>query len=127
MSSIKLSRRSVLGTLAYGIGASRFSPGSISGIIGSRSSGWSKEWDAALLSAEMVALGKSYDPSVQLINTYRGPESNYQSKIRNKMGRSTRASPQYASLLLWQDDTASVDRAVAIINRVVSLQVMNSA
>jgi hypothetical protein len=127
MSSIKLSRRSVLGTLAYGIGASKFSLGSISGIIDSRSSGWSKEWDAALLSAEMVALGKSYDPSVQLINIYRGPEYNYQTKIRNKTVHSTRDSLEYASLLLYQDNSALVDRAVAIINRVLSLQVMNSA
>jgi hypothetical protein len=127
MSSIKLSRRSVLGTLAYGIGTSSFSLGSISGIIDSQSSGWTKEWDAALLSAEILALGRSYDPSVQLINVYRGPEYNYQSKIRNKTVHSTRDSLEYASLLLYQDDTALVDRAIAIINRVLSLQVMNSA
>src|SRR5258708_15142564 len=127
MSSIKLSRRSVLGTLAYGIGASKFSLGSISGIVDRRSSGWSKEWDAALLSAEMVGIGKSYDPSVQLINIYRGAEYNYQTKIRNKTVHSTRDSLEYASLLLYQDNSALVDRAVAIINRVLSLQVMNSA
>src|ERR1700727_1578443 len=110
MSSIKLSRRSVLGTLAYGIGASSFSLGGISGIIDGRSSGWTKEWDAALLGAEILALGLSYDPSVQLINVYRGPEYNYQSKIRNKTVHSTRDSLEYASLLCNKDDIVLVDR-----------------
>ena len=127
MSPIKPSRRSILGTLAYGIAACKFSLGSISGVIDSRSSGWTKEWDAALLNAEIIALDRSYDPTVQLINVYRGPEYNYQSKIRNKTVHSTRDSLEYASLLLYQDDTTLVDRAVAIINRVLSLQVMNSA
>jgi hypothetical protein len=127
MSSIKLSRRSVLGTLAYGIGASRLSLCRISGVIDSRSSGWTKEWDAALLSSEILAQGRSYDPSVQLVSIYRGPEYSYQSNIRDKKVHPTRDSLEYASLLLYLDDTASVERAVAVINRVLSLQVRNPA
>ena len=127
MSSTKLSRRSVLGALAYGIGAGRLSLGSVFGVADSRSSGWTKEWDTALLSSEILAQGRSYDPSVQLVSVYRGPEYSYQSNIRGKTVHPTRESLQYASLLLYQDDTASMDRAVAIIDRVLSLQVRNPA
>ena len=127
MSSTKLSRRSVLSTLAYGIGASRFLLGGISSAIDSHSSSWTKEWDAALLSSQILAQDRSYDPSVQLVNVYRGPEYSYQSNIRGKTVHPTRESLEYASLLLYQDDTASAERAVAVISRVLSLQVRNPA
>jgi len=127
MSSIKLSRRRLLGTLAYTIGASRLSLGSISGVGDSHPGGWTKEWDAALLNAEILAHERSYDPSVHLVSVYRGPEYSYQSSIRSKTVHPTRDSLVYASLLLYREDTTSVDRAVAVINRVLSLQVRNPA
>jgi hypothetical protein len=127
MSSTKVSRRSVLGTLAYSIGASRFLLGGISGVIDSHSLGWTKEWDTALLSSQILAQGRSYDPSVQLVKVHRGPEYSYQTHIRNRTVHPTRDSLQYASLLLYQDGTALVERAVAVINRVLSLQVSDRA
>src|ERR1700679_4207011 len=127
MSSTKVSRRSVLGTLAYSIGASRFLLGGISGVIDSHSLGWTKEWDTALLSSQILAQGRSYDPSVQLVKVHRGPEYSYQTNIRNRTVHPTRDSLQYASLLLYQDGTALVERAVAVVNRVLSLQVSDRA
>jgi hypothetical protein len=85
--------------------------------------GWTPEWNAALLDAELRRADHAFDPKEHMTGGHRGPEYNYQSNLRNSPAHSTRDSVDYASLLLYTDDKARHARAADILRRVMALQV----
>ncbi len=123
MHSRFLTRRAVLGSLAYGIGAQSLARRGFAAASPADAPPWTKDWDAALLVAELHGMEKSYDPAVQMISAYHGDEYSYQSHVRGATVHPTRNSLEYASLLLYASDRQPIDRAVQIIKRMLSLQV----
>ena len=123
-----LTRRTLLRTAAYGVGAhccAGVMP--MAAFADPGTQGWTAEWDAALLNSEIDRLAASFDEKEQMIRSYRGPEYNYQSNLRSTVAHPTRDSLDYASLLLYQDNPASLQRAIAILKRVLPLQVQDPA
>jgi hypothetical protein len=125
MPLLQLSRRMVLGSLAYGIGACSIPFSAAANLLATDSSGWTTEWDEALISRQIATLGKDYDPVVQMLSAYHGSEYSYQSNVRDRMVHPTRNSLEYASLLLYSSDSEHKNRAFSIIQRMLSNQVQD--
>ena len=119
-----LSRRNVLKTLACAAGALSLNDAAHAfALTGRAEEGWTSQWDEALLAAELDRFGKNYDDSEQMIRGRRGPEYNYATNVRSMAIHPTRDSLEYASLLLYSRTPAMTARAVAILRRVLPLQV----
>ena len=127
--TLSLTRRTVVRSLACTLGVSTCGLPSFAALPASPApaDGWTPEWDSALRDADILRLGRSYDASAQMTGEHRGPEYNYQSNLRSILAHTTRTSLEYASLLLYTNDTALHERAYAILRRVLPLQVVDPA
>ncbi len=83
---------------------------------------WTPEWDRAVIEAALAGLDAQFDPSESMIARWVGSAYNYHSALRNMRVHPTRESLEYALLLLEAGEAARAERAIAIIERVVSLQ-----
>jgi hypothetical protein len=79
----------------------------------------------ALLRAEIAHKSRSFDKLEQMMRAHRGPDYHYSTNIRSATVHPTRDSLEYASLLLYDPEPASTDRAIAILERVLPLQVQD--
>jgi len=125
---MSLTRRTLLRNLACSFGAS-----SCSGMLPllalpvPKNGGWTAEWDMALLKAEVARIDRGFDAKESMTTSRRGPDYNYQSNLRSMVAHQTRESLEYASLLLYFEDAAKTERAIAILERVLPLQVQDPA
>ena len=126
---ITLTRRTLLTNAGYAAGTSILPWNGPLGatLFAPADTGWTPEWDAALLNAEIARIGKSFDEVEHMVRAHRGPEYNYQSNLRSMAVHPTRDSIEYASLLLYFDDPVLIGRAVSILKRVLPLQVNDPA
>jgi hypothetical protein len=122
-----VTRRTLLRNLAYVIGATSCGTLPLLALPAPVPSGWTPEWDAALLKGEIEHIGKSYDKPERMLHSHRGPDYNYQTNLRNTTAHPTRESLEYASLLLYFEDPNYISRAIEIIERVLPLQVQDPA
>ena len=123
----QFSRRTILSGIGLGIGAAALPIATSGRGVPESPSGWTADWDAAVMRAQIAGYARSYDAETHSIRGERGAEYNYQSNVRNRTVHLTRNSLEYASLLLYVDDSASIERATDLIRTVLQNQVMDPA
>lgn len=83
---------------------------------------WNADWDRALLTGVVAHVDKTYDAEVQMCRSYRGPEYNYQSKLRGMTVHPIRDAFEAALALLEEGSAARVSQACVILDRTLRLQ-----
>ena len=83
---------------------------------------WNPEWDQCLLEASLESHHTHFDPAAAMLVRRIGDDFNYHSGLRNTTAHPTRDSLGYALLLLEGGGYARLDRASAILDRVLALQ-----
>ena len=85
-----------------------------------------KDFEKALFLDAMERLDARYDPAVRLMTEYRG-KNGYHSKLSDCTVHGTRASFEYARLLLCRDAEGDRARAADVLYRALPLQDINPA
>ncbi|MBL8230927.1 MAG: hypothetical protein JNL98_20705 [Bryobacterales bacterium] len=88
---------------------------------------WTAEWDKALLAAALRRHEPAYDARESMLATKLDAEYRYHTALRSQTAHPTRDSLDYALLLLEAGGDTNLNRAKAIIERVISLQVTDAA
>ena len=95
-------------------------PGALPGAAAS--SGWTAEWDRALVDAAVRRFDESYDPAERMTARTLGPQYQYHTNLRATKAHPTRDSLEYALLLLAAGGEDRQRRAEQILRRVIALQ-----
>jgi hypothetical protein len=121
--SNRLSRRSALLVLA-GTPVLALASGqtSASNVLRPVSSGWTEEWNRAVIEATLSRADPGFDPAQSMLRRRVGPAYNYHSSLRNVDAHPTRDSLEYALMLLESGDGRRRERAFRIIERLAGLQ-----
>ena len=84
--------------------------------------GWTAEWDRAVLGAALGVHDSRYDAGERMLRAFVGSEYRYHTAMRDREVHPTRESAEYALLLLEAGDAAATQRAAAILDRILDLQ-----
>lgn len=85
-------------------------------------SGWPQTWDRKLLDRALHLEDPRYDQAERMLSRVLGPGYRYHTKLHNSRVHPTRESLEYALYLLEAGGRERIGRAMATIDRVLSLQ-----
>jgi hypothetical protein len=125
--SNRLSRRSALLVLAGTPVLARAWEPAGSAAIRPRHSGWTAEWDRALIEAALSRGDSAFDPAESMLRRRVGSAYNYHSSLRNVDAHPTRDSFEYALMLLESGDDRRREIAFQILARLAGLQNVDPA
>ncbi|MBI4874522.1 MAG: hypothetical protein HY822_07810 [Acidobacteria bacterium] len=85
-------------------------------------SGWSREWDQALIQAAVARQDAAFDPAETMLRRSVGAEYRYHTNLRSRQAHPTRDTLEYAFLLLEAGGDQRRERSLAVIERILAIQ-----
>jgi hypothetical protein len=100
-----------------------FAAGGAARALRAQAPAWNKEWDRAIVDSTVASLDRRFDPQENMLSAHTGGEYHYATNVRNATVHATRDAISYALLLLEAGGAQRIERAAAVIDRTIALQV----